>query len=68
MSLRFVIGRAGSGKYTLFTRSARRVKAASKRETILYLVPEQMTFQTQQALIGSEDVRGSIRAQVLVHD
>ena len=23
-----------------------------------------MTFQTQQALIGSEDVRGSIRAQV----
>ncbi|MGR6009786.1 hypothetical protein ACT7CZ_24425 [Bacillus cereus] len=48
----------------MFTRSARRVKAASKRETILYLVPEQMTFQTQQALIGSEDVRGSIRAQV----
>lgn len=53
----------------MFTRSARRVKTTPERKTILYLVPEQMTFQTQQALIGSEDVRGSIRAQVLVfHD
>lgn len=48
----------------MFTRSARRVKTTPERKTILYLVPEQMTFQTQQALIGSEDVRGSIRAQV----
>ena len=42
------------------------LKQRPRGKTILYLVPEQMTFQTQQALIGSEDVRGSIRAQVLV--
>lgn len=45
------------------------LKQRPRGETILYLVPEQMTFQTQQALIGSEDVRGSIRAQVFsFHD
>ena len=69
MSLRFVIGRAGSGKSTLCLHEVQEELKQRPRETILYLVPEQMTFQTQQALIGSEDVRGSIRAQVLVfHD
>ena len=32
MSLRFVIGRAGSGKSTLCLRSARRVKTTPERE------------------------------------
>ncbi|HDR4449776.1 TPA: helicase-exonuclease AddAB subunit AddB [Bacillus cereus] len=65
MSLRFVIGRAGSGKSTLCLREVQEeLKQRPRGKTILYLVPEQMTFQTQQALIGSEDVRGSIRAQV----
>ncbi|EJQ42259.1 ATP-dependent helicase/deoxyribonuclease subunit B [Bacillus cereus BAG5X1-1] len=65
MSLRFVIGRAGSGKSTLCLHEVQEeLKQRPRGKTILYLVPEQMTFQTQQALIGSEDVRGSIRAQV----
>ncbi|MBE7102736.1 helicase-exonuclease AddAB subunit AddB [Bacillus cereus] len=65
MSLRLVIGRAGSGKSTLCLHEVQEeLKQRPRGETILYLVPEQMTFQTQQALIGSEDVRGSIRAQV----
>ena len=64
MSLRFVIGRAGSGKSTLCLREVQEELKQRPRGKTLYLVPEQMTFQTQQALIGSEDVRGSIRAQV----
>ena len=68
MSLRFVIGRAGSGKSTLCLHEVQEGLKQRPR-AILYLVPEQMTFQTQQALIGSEDVRGSIRAQVFsFHD
>ena len=62
MSLRFVIGRAGSGKSTLCLREVQ--EELRGKQYYIYLVPEQMTFQTQQALIGSEDVRGSIRAQV----
>ncbi len=65
MSLRFVIGRAGSGKSTLCLREVQEeLKERPRGKTILYLVPEQMTFQTRQALIGSEEVRASIRAQV----
>ncbi|MDZ5607085.1 helicase-exonuclease AddAB subunit AddB [Bacillus pseudomycoides] len=65
MSLRFVIGRAGSGKSTFCLHEVQEeLKQRPRGETILYLVPEQMTFQTQQALIGSEEVSGSIRAQV----
>ena len=35
MSLRFVIGRAEVEKYTLFTRSARRVKTAPRGNNII---------------------------------
>ncbi|EOP57378.1 MULTISPECIES: helicase-exonuclease AddAB subunit AddB [Bacillus cereus group] len=65
MSLRFVIGRAGSGKSTFCLHEVQEELGQRPRgETILYLVPEQMTFQTQQALIGNEGVSASIRAQV----
>lgn len=65
MSLRFVIGRAGSGKSAFCLREVQEeLKQCPRGETILYLVPEQMTFQTQQALIGNGDVSSSIRAQV----
>lgn len=65
MSLRYVIGRAGSGKSTFCLHEVQEeLKQRPRGETILYIVPEQMTFQTQQALIGHEDVSGSIRAQV----
>ncbi|PFD97867.1 helicase-exonuclease AddAB subunit AddB [Bacillus cereus] len=65
MSLRFVIGRAGSGKSTFCLHEVQEeLRQRPRGETILYLVPEQMTFQTQQALIGNEEVSGSIRAQV----
>ncbi|MGF9965120.1 helicase-exonuclease AddAB subunit AddB [Bacillus rhizoplanae] len=64
MSLRFIIGRAGSGKSTVCLQEVQQeLQHRPKGETILYLVPEQMTFQTQQALING-NVSGSIRAQV----
>lgn len=65
MSLQFVIGRAGSGKSELFLNEVQEeLKQRPRGNAILYIVPEQMTFQTQQALIRSEEVQSSIRAQV----
>ncbi|UOY92083.1 helicase-exonuclease AddAB subunit AddB [Ectobacillus sp. JY-23] len=59
MSLRIVLGRAGTGKSALCLREMHEeLNQRPKGESIIYLVPEQMSFQAQQAL-GS-----SIRAQV----
>ncbi|MDG4656713.1 helicase-exonuclease AddAB subunit AddB [Ectobacillus antri] len=59
MSLRIVLGRAGTGKSALCLREMHEeLKQRPKGDSIIYLVPEQMSFQAQQAL-GS-----SIRAQV----
>ncbi|WP_416828697.1 helicase-exonuclease AddAB subunit AddB [Ectobacillus polymachus] len=63
MSLRFIIGRAGSGKSeTVLSEIQSELQKSPKGASILYLVPDQMTFQAQQAL--HHKVRSSIRAQV----
>lgn len=63
MSLRFIIGRAGSGKSkTILHEIQTEMQTSPQGASILYLVPEQMTFQAQQAL--HRTVRSSIRAQV----
>ncbi|MFD3447295.1 helicase-exonuclease AddAB subunit AddB [Microbacteriaceae bacterium 4G12] len=65
MSLRFVLGRAGSGKSEFCLREIHEeLRHRPSGKTILYLVPEQMTFQAQQSLIGNSEVNASIRAQV----
>ncbi|MCP8968239.1 helicase-exonuclease AddAB subunit AddB [Ectobacillus ponti] len=64
MSLRFVLGRAGSGKSEACLREIRsELKQNPRGRAILYIVPEQMTFQAQRALL-SDGVEGSIRADV----
>lgn len=40
------------------------LKASPQGPPIIYLVPEQMTFQQEYALLKDEDLNGSIRAQV----
>src|SRR5690625_5182458 len=66
MGLRFLLGRAGSGKSG---RSLDEIKAMLVEEprgpAIFYIVPDQMTFQQEYALFNDEDVQGSIRAQVV---
>ncbi|HHV62363.1 MAG TPA: helicase-exonuclease AddAB subunit AddB [Firmicutes bacterium] len=69
MSLRFIIGRAGSGKTSLCLSE---VCAELERDgrgaggpALIILVPEQATFQTEYALLGRLRVGGTHRAQVL---
>ncbi|MFX3622452.1 MAG: helicase-exonuclease AddAB subunit AddB [Ectobacillus sp.] len=65
MSLRFILGRTGSGKSERCLQEMREeLRVNPNGDTIVYLVPEQMTFQAQQALVSDPAVRGSIRAQV----
>ncbi|NNU84203.1 helicase-exonuclease AddAB subunit AddB [Geobacillus sp. BMUD] len=65
MSLRFLLGRSGSGKTAVCLEEIRRqLQEDPKGRVIVYLVPEQMTFQCEYALIHTDGVGGMIRAQV----
>ncbi|WP_274651926.1 helicase-exonuclease AddAB subunit AddB [Paenibacillus humicola] len=66
MALRFIVGRAGTGK----TRRCLDEMRSLLREQpdgppLMMLVPEQATFQAEYALLGGEGPGGAIRAQAL---
>ncbi|GGJ71961.1 ATP-dependent helicase/nuclease subunit B [Anoxybacillus voinovskiensis] len=66
MSLRLIIGRAGSGKTTqCFNEIRQQLRQQPAGPPIIYLVPEQMTFQSEYALVKTPGLGGMIRAQVL---
>ncbi|BBH21296.1 ATP-dependent helicase/deoxyribonuclease subunit B [Paenibacillus baekrokdamisoli] len=66
MALRFVIGRSGAGK-THYCLDAIRQQALEQPDgaPMVMLVPEQATFQTEYALLGRTQLKGTIRAQAL---
>ncbi len=66
MSLRFIIGRAGSGKTgTCLEEIRAELKARPTGTPLVLLVPEQATFQTEYVLAATPGLKGFIRAQVL---
>ncbi len=66
MALRLILGRAGSGKSSLCLEEIRKELDRSPRgASLIYLVPEQATFQAEHTLVRSSPTGGTIRAQVL---
>lgn len=65
MSVRFVIGRSGTGK-TRFVNEEITKKLIDEPNglPIIYLVPDQMTFLSEYSLIKTPDLGGMIRTQV----
>ncbi|WP_181349187.1 helicase-exonuclease AddAB subunit AddB [Thalassobacillus sp. CUG 92003] len=65
MGIRFLLGRSGAGKST---RCLEEIESKLKHDPqgppIIYLVPDQMTFQQEYALLKREGIEGTIRAQV----
>ncbi|RDU35519.1 helicase-exonuclease AddAB subunit AddB [Neobacillus piezotolerans] len=65
MSLRMLIGRAGSGKtLTCIDEIKSRLAESPEGPAIIYLVPEQMTFLSEYRLATDQTIGGMIRAQV----
>ena len=65
MILQGIIGRAGSGKtFTCLQQMRQRLKEDPKGPPIIYLVPEQMTFQAEYQLATTVGIQGMIRAHV----
>ena len=66
MKLRFVLGRAGTGKTRHCLDEVRaRLAEAPDGPPLILLVPEQATFTTEYALLGTPGVPGTMRAQAL---
>ncbi|NLC51238.1 MAG: helicase-exonuclease AddAB subunit AddB, partial [Firmicutes bacterium] len=66
MSLRLILGRAGSGKTRLCLREiTERLQAEPEGPPLIYIVPEQGAFQAEYALATTPGLGGIIRAQVL---
>lgn len=67
MSFRFIIGRAGSGKtWRCLEEIRRRLReSAVDGSRLLWIVPEQASFQAERALIETPDIPGFVRCEVL---
>src|SRR5690606_41522454 len=65
MSLRFVIGRSGSGKTTYITKEMiEKLQEDPMGSPIIYIVPDQMTFLSEYKLISNPKIKGMFRLQV----
>lgn len=66
MTLRLLMGRAGSGKTTLCLQEMENeLKRSQDGPSLICLVPEQNAFQAEYALASMPELGGTIRAQVL---
>ncbi|MFD1357217.1 helicase-exonuclease AddAB subunit AddB [Fictibacillus halophilus] len=65
MSLQFILGRSGSGKsHSVFQEIREKLAEDPMGSPIIYLVPDQMTFQSEYKLASTPGLNGMIRAQV----
>lgn len=65
MSLRFILGRSGSGKTTMILDEIReKLMTEPLGHPIILIVPEQMTFLAEYQLINTPNLTGMIRTQV----
>ncbi len=65
MSLRFLLGRSGTGKTSNILDEIRSKLAEDPEGSpIIYLVPDQMTFLSEYKLIKTPGLAGMIRTQV----
>lgn len=65
MGLTFVLGRANSNQSNYIMNEIKNeLKKRPVGSSIIYIVPEQMTFQQEYTLFQDDDIPGSIRAQV----
>src|SRR5699024_1582989 len=66
MSVRFILGRSGTGKSDYIIQEIRKkLRSNSQGAPIFYIVPEQMTFQQEYTLFQEAHISGSVRAQVV---
>ncbi len=66
MGIRFILGRAGSGKTQACLQAIREaLQREQSTRPLLFIVPEQATFQTEYAMVNMPGISGTLEARVL---
>ena len=65
MGIRFIYGRAGSGKSSFCLNQIKKKLENEENEKLIYIVPEQYTFQRETMLLKKVSERGLLRTEVL---
>ena len=66
MGIRFIFGRAGSGKSEFCLRSIdKKIRECDKDNKLILLVPDQYTFQSEKKLLEHTGEKSLLRAEVL---
>lgn len=65
MSVRFILGRAGTGKTRMCLDAAAAALQTQEDTPLVLLVPEQATYQAEQAILSSPAVQGYSRLRIV---
>jgi ATP-dependent helicase/nuclease subunit B len=68
MAVQFVLGRSGTGKTSFCVRSIADALQEPSDRPLLFLVPEQATYQAERAILSDPRVQGYHRLQILSFD
>ena len=69
MSVRFILGRSGTGKTSYCIKSiVEQLQNAQESQSLIFLVPEQASYQAERAILSSPDLAGYSRLNVLSFD
>jgi ATP-dependent helicase/nuclease subunit B len=68
MSVRFILGRSGTGKTSYCTKAITDAVLAPGEQSLILLVPEQATYQAERAILSDESIAGYHRLHVLSFD
>ncbi len=65
MAVQFILGRAGTGKTRLCLEAAAEALRRDELQTLILLVPEQATYQMEQAMLSLSGIEGYHRLRIL---
>jgi ATP-dependent helicase/nuclease subunit B len=65
MAVQFVLGRSGTGKTTYCLEAIAEALRGSSAQSLLFLVPEQATYEAERAILSAGPIRGYHRLRIL---
>ncbi len=68
MSVRFILGRSGTGKTSYCVKAIVESLLAGGEEPLILLVPEQATYQAERAILSNKRIAGYSRVRVVSFD
>ncbi len=68
MAVQFILGRSGTGKTSSCVRAIVNALLESSEQPLLFLVPEQATYQAERAILSDPRIKGYHRLHILSFD